>query len=207
MMDIRIDSEQGKFKFRVCGILKVNEKYLTVKLEGNDFYCLPGGHVELGEDTDHAVLREMKEELGYEVKIDRLVSIVQNFFKTKDGKIFHELGYYYIVEPKDIRDVNLDDYVLMENDCIEDSKNYFASISIHEEQRGDDVSYYPCVVTSESLLGSNAHLLYLIEQVIVNLSSDNSYFSFDREHKDNIRILGNERNIVIRILSLCGIEI
>ena len=98
-------------------------------------------------------------------------------------------------------------YVLMENDCIEDSKNYFASISIHEEQRGDDVSYYPCVVTSESLLGSNAHLLYLIEQVIVNLSSDNSYFSFDREHKDSIRILGNERNIVIRILSLCGIEI
>lgn len=115
-MDVRIDSEQGKFKFRVCGILKVNEKYLTVKIQGNDFYCLPGGHVELGEDTDHAVLREMKEELGYEVKIDRLVSIVQNFFKTKDGKIFHELGYYYIVEPKDIRDVNLDDYVLMEND-------------------------------------------------------------------------------------------
>lgn len=116
MKDVRIDSEEGKFKFRVCGILKVKEKYLTVKIQGNEFYCLPGGHVELGEDTDSAILREMKEELGYEVKIVKLVSIIQNFFKTKDNKVFHELGYYYIVEPKNINDVNLEDYVITEND-------------------------------------------------------------------------------------------
>ena len=35
---------------------------------------------------------------------------------TKDDKVFHELGYYYIVEPKNINDVNLDDYVITEND-------------------------------------------------------------------------------------------
>lgn len=115
-MDVKIDSTEGKFKFRVCGILKVNNKYLTVKIQGNDFYCLPGGHVELGEDTNNAVLREMKEELGYEVKIIKLVSIIQNFFKSKEGKIFHELGYYYIVEPTNIEDVNLNDYVIHEND-------------------------------------------------------------------------------------------
>lgn len=116
MMDVKIDCSEGKFKFRVCGILKVKDKYLTVKIQDNDFYCLPGGHVELGEDTDSAVLREMKEELGYEVKIDRLVSIIQNFFKAKDGRMFHELGYYYIVEPKNIEDVNLENYVVTEND-------------------------------------------------------------------------------------------
>ena len=116
MMDVRIDSNEGKFKFRVCGILKVNEKYLTVKIQNNDFYCLPGGHVELGEDTDSAVLREMKEELGCDVKIVRLVSIIQNFFKTKEGKMFHELGYYYMVEPKNVEEVNLNDYTITEND-------------------------------------------------------------------------------------------
>ena len=116
MMDVKIDNEEGKFKFRVCGILKVNDKYLTVKIQGNDFYCLPGGHVELGEDTDSAILREMKEELGYEVNIVKLVSIIQNFFKAKDNRRFHELGYYYIVEPKNINDVNLNDYVITEND-------------------------------------------------------------------------------------------
>lgn len=116
MIDVKIDSAEGKFKFRVCGIVRVNNKYLTVKIQNNDFYCLPGGHVELGEDTDTAVLREMKEELGYEVKIVRLVSIIQNFFKAKDGRQFHELGYYYIVEPTNIDEVNLEDYVRMEND-------------------------------------------------------------------------------------------
>ena len=116
MMDVKIDCSEGKFKFRVGGILKVNDKYLTVKIQDNDFYCLPGGHVELGEDTDSAVLREMKEELGSDVEIDRLVSIIQNFFKAKDGRTFHELGYYYIVEPKNIEDVNLEDYVVTEND-------------------------------------------------------------------------------------------
>ena len=116
MIDVKIDCAEGKFKFRVCGIVRVNNKYLTVKIQNNDFYCLPGGHVELGEDTDSAVLREMKEELGYEVKIVRLVSIIQNFFKAKDGRMFHELGYYYIVEPTNIDEVNLEDYIRMEND-------------------------------------------------------------------------------------------
>ena len=115
-MDVKIDAQEGKFKFRVCGILKVKNKYLTVKIQNNDFYCLPGGHVELGEDTDHAILREMEEELGYKVKIVKLVSIIQNFFKAKDGRVFHELGYYYIVEPENINDVNLNDYVITELD-------------------------------------------------------------------------------------------
>lgn len=116
MIDVKINSDEGKFKFRVCGILKVNNKYLTVKIGDNDFYCLPGGHVELGEDTDHAVLREMKEELGFDIKIVNLVSVIQNFFKDKENRIFHELGYYYIVEPVNIENVNLNDYVIMEHD-------------------------------------------------------------------------------------------
>ena len=116
MIDVKINCDEGKFKFRVCGILKVGNKYLTVKIGENNFYCLPGGHVELGEDTDTAILREMKEELGYEVKILKLASIVQNFFKTKDNKVFHELGYYYIVEPVNIHEVNLNNYTITEND-------------------------------------------------------------------------------------------
>ena len=116
MQDVKISSSEGKFKFRVCGILRVNDKYLTVKIGENNFFCLPGGHVELGEDTDHAILREMEEELGYKVKIVKLVTIIQNFFKTKENTVFHELGYYYMVEPLDISKVNLNDHVITELD-------------------------------------------------------------------------------------------
>ena len=109
-MDIKIDNSEGKFKFRVCGILENNGKYLTVKLNDNKFFCLPGGHVELGEDTDTAVLREMKEELNFSIKIKRLVAINQNFFYTKEGKPFHEIGFYYIINAIDENDINTNDY-------------------------------------------------------------------------------------------------
>ena len=115
-MDIRIDNEFGKFKFRVCGILQHDDKYLTVKINKNGFYCLPGGHVELDEDTDSAVLREMQEELGYPIKIKRLIAVNQNFFKTEEGKPFHEIGFYYICEAVNKSDVCANDYVREELD-------------------------------------------------------------------------------------------
>ena len=109
-MDIKINNEDGKFKFRVCGILKFNNKYLVVKINNNKFYCLPGGHVELGEDTNEVVVREMEEELSFKVKIEKMLCVVQNFFKDENGKTFHELGYYYVVTPEDEKSVNAKDY-------------------------------------------------------------------------------------------------
>ena len=115
-MDIGINSEEGKFKFRVCGILEHDGKYLAVKMNNNNFFCLPGGHVELGEDTETAVQREMREELGYEVKIKKLVSINQNFFVGVDGRQFHEIGYYYIVNAINEKNINASDYTREELD-------------------------------------------------------------------------------------------
>lgn len=97
-------------------------------------------------------------------------------------------------------------YVLMENESIEDAKDIYASISLHEERSGDYESYYPCVITSEELLDAKVCLKYLLEKVIEHLSSDNSYFLFDKERKEKIKILGNEQNIVTRMLALCRIE-
>lgn len=115
-MDIGINSEEGKFKFRVCGILEHDGKYLAVKMNNNNFFCLPGGHVELGEDTETAVQREMREELGYEVKIKKLVSVNQNFFVGVDGRQFHEIGYYYIVNAINEKNINASDYTREELD-------------------------------------------------------------------------------------------
>ena len=95
-------------------------------------------------------------------------------------------------------------YVLMDNTYVEDSDNFYASISIREYRKPNEVSYYPCVITCEKSLSYNIYLKHLLEMVIDNLSSDNSYFSFDKEHKDNIRIMGNEQSIAAKILALCN---
>lgn len=113
-MDIRINGNNESFKFRVGGIIKKGDKYLVVKINRNQFYCLIGGHVELNESTEKAVVREIKEELCVDVKVVALSCIFENFFTTKSGRKFHELCFAYDVELLD--DIEIKDYVRTEND-------------------------------------------------------------------------------------------
>ena len=69
--DISIENEEYRFKYRVSGILIKDNKLLVVKINNNKFYCLPGGHVELMENTKDAVIREFKEETGIDTSIEK----------------------------------------------------------------------------------------------------------------------------------------
>ena len=89
-----------QFDFRTSGIAIHRGHVLLVRVEQYDFWFLPGGHVEIGELADDAMIREMREETGLQVEIDRLVWMVENFF-TLDGKPHHELGFFYLVTPPD----------------------------------------------------------------------------------------------------------
>ena len=152
-MDIRIDSNEGKFKFRVCGILEHNNKYLTVRINGNRFYCLPGGHVELDEDTDMAVKREMQEELGYPIKVKKLIAINQNFFKTEEGKPFHEIGFYYIVEAEDETNVNPNDYTREELDKGKIQHLQFKWSTLDELKKADFMPHFvPTAIENKNVL-------------------------------------------------------
>lgn len=97
--DVKIWKEDGAFKLRVCGVIEQDKKYLINNANECGFYGFPGGHVTLGEDTDTAVIREIKEETGIETKITRLIAIIQLFLKREDGKPFHEVCYYYLLSP------------------------------------------------------------------------------------------------------------
>ena len=152
-MDIGINCEEGKFKFRVCGILEHNNKYLTVRINGNRFYCLPGGHVELDEDTDMAVKREMQEELGYPIKVKKLIAINQNFFKTEEGKPFHEIGFYYIVEAEDETNVNPNDYTREELDKGKIQHLEFKWSTLDELKKADFMPHFvPTAIENKNVL-------------------------------------------------------
>ncbi|MBO5477904.1 MAG: NUDIX domain-containing protein [Clostridia bacterium] len=110
--DISIENEKSKFKYRVSGILLKNDKILTVKINDNKFYCLPGGHVELMENTKDAVVREFKEETGIGTYVEKLLYVTENFFTNK--KECHEVGFYYLLNTKN--EINQEDYSLIEND-------------------------------------------------------------------------------------------
>ena len=62
----------------VDGVLVLDGKLLTV-IRGNPpflgMHALPGGHAELGESTEGAMLREFLEETGLRVQIEKVVGV------------------------------------------------------------------------------------------------------------------------------------
>ncbi len=61
---------------------KRNEPYLPELHEKWEF---PGGHIDFGEDAETALVREVKEETGLDVKIIRLLpKIYSNIWKIKN---------------------------------------------------------------------------------------------------------------------------
>jgi len=98
MINFKIDN--GVFNFRVAGILFYKNKVLVHRLINDNFYAFPGGRVEMFESTENTIIREMNEELGVTVKINRLLWICEHFFTHNDSK-YHELCYYYLIECND----------------------------------------------------------------------------------------------------------
>ncbi|ENQ3106329.1 8-oxo-dGTP diphosphatase [Bacillus sp. 491mf] len=62
-----------------------NENILIVKnIKGDSFYWgLPGGAVEGEETLEQAVIREVKEETGYNIAVDRLHSVREMLFEER----------------------------------------------------------------------------------------------------------------------------
>lgn len=63
---------------------------------GQPFWILPGGRMEHGEPGEECIAREMREELEEEVRVERLLWVVENFFEHR-GMKWHEVGLYFLV--------------------------------------------------------------------------------------------------------------
>lgn len=97
---INFKTENGVFNFRVAGILFNENKVLVHRLLNDDFYAFPGGRVEMFENTENTIIREMKEELDIDVIVNRLLWVSEHFFTHKDSK-YHEICFYYLIECED----------------------------------------------------------------------------------------------------------
>lgn len=62
----------------------LNRKVLMVKNIDNDTWSLPGGGVEGNESLEEALIREVKEETGYEIKVHGVVSLNEAILQKYD---------------------------------------------------------------------------------------------------------------------------
>ena len=133
MIDVDIKHEEGFFKLRVCGVIRRDNKILTLKASAFDGYCFPGGHVELGELSSNAVVREMKEELGVDIEVNNLICVNENVFINVKGTISHEIVYYYDVNP--LKELPDDNFIIEEMDKGKLKKHNFCWLCVDELEK------------------------------------------------------------------------
>ena len=66
-------------------ILWIDNKLVLIKREKEGelpYYVFPGGSVEIGENDEEACIRELKEELGIEVSIEKIVFEITDHIKN-----------------------------------------------------------------------------------------------------------------------------
>jgi len=100
-------------------------------------WSLPGGHLELGERLEEAVVREVEEELSLKVKVKRLVGF-KNFVGRDNGRLYHYVIFcfecattsYSIKSGEEVLEATLIDPKSLNSEAISPA---IKSFLVHEE--------------------------------------------------------------------------
>lgn len=100
-MDCGFIKEKSWFRYRTGAFIIKEDKMLFVKSKIGGYYYMIGGGVHLGETSERCVEREVYEETGMKVQVERLAVVCENFFLGNGGDIdgldCHTLEFYYMV--------------------------------------------------------------------------------------------------------------
>lgn len=105
-IDFQVDTINLGFSYRVAALIIKDNKLLVAKHVDHDCYYTVGGRVRLHETSLEAVAREVLEETGYTLEIDRLAFVQERFTKYY-GKNHHEIVFFYLM--KGIEDIIIKD--------------------------------------------------------------------------------------------------
>ena len=97
----------------VRGIIVRDGKIAMMHSKKYDYYKLPGGGMEKGEEYKDTLVREVREESGLIVKVDTIKEFgyVRRIEKGRIEDIFIQDNFYFICEVEDeLGSQNLDDY-------------------------------------------------------------------------------------------------
>ena len=108
--DMCVPCGEGFVNIRVGAIIEREGKFLMVGNTDVDYVYSVGGRIQFGETAREAVVREVWEETGTVMEVDRLAFVEENYFyadtPSKMGKLIYEIGYYFYMKvPQDFSPV------------------------------------------------------------------------------------------------------
>ena len=102
-MDMAVPCENGLINIRVGAIIMRDDHFLMVGNNRHPEYLYSvGGRVKFGETAEEAIIREVYEETGVKMEIDRLGFVHENYFYGDSdnnlGILIYEVSFYFYMK-------------------------------------------------------------------------------------------------------------
>lgn len=130
--DMCVMCDEGVINIRVGAIILKEGKVLMVKNNEDNYYYSIGGRIQFGETARQAIKREVIEELGFEMEVDRLGFACESYFYGNIGddveRLIYEPAYYFYMKVPE--DFNIRNKMFLEDGTPE----YFEWVSLDTEK-------------------------------------------------------------------------
>ena len=141
--DISVPCENGCVNLRVGAIIVKDGKLLMVgsRIRPEYLYSV-GGRIKFGETAEEAVIREVYEETGVRMEVDRLGFVHENYFygdgDYNKGKLVYEIAFFFYMKVPN-------DFELTSSTFTEDESREF----LHWVDEHDSITVYPTFFKTE----------------------------------------------------------
>ena len=134
--DMCVACDDGILNIRVGAIIMKDGKILMVGNERANYLYSVGGRIKFGETAEEAIVREVFEETGVKMEIDRLGFVHENYFygdaPSNLGKLIYEISFFFYMKvPSDFAPIG-------ESFTEDNSKEHLKWVSLDE-----DIKMYP----------------------------------------------------------------
>ena len=104
--DTCVPCGEGFLNIRAGAIILKDGRFLMVGNDRFDYLYSVGGRLHFGETAEQAVLREVEEETGVRLEVDRLGFIHEDIYTAdvpgREGKTIYEISFYFYMKvPED----------------------------------------------------------------------------------------------------------